>query len=209
MSRPVVVLTGFAPFGSDSTNPSWDAIEHLASQWDAGSEGVDLVVEELPVTFADVRDRLAGLLHEHRPDLLIPVGLAAGTPAVRLERVAINLCDARIADNRGDQPVDIEVVAAGEQALFTTLPVKAMHTAALERGHRVDLSLSAGTFVCNAAMYHAIDLVQGTSTRTGFIHVPDAATVRVSDVAQILKVLVHAGLAHRGRDLAVAGGALS
>lgn len=208
MSKPVVVLTGFAPFGADSRNPSWDAVELLSRSWDAQTEGVELVVEELPVTFAGVREPLERLLRTHEPEMLVPVGLAAGTPAVRLERVALNLCDARIADNDGFQPVSTEVVSSGANALFATLPVKAMQSAAGAQGHRVDLSLTAGTFVCNAAMYHALDLTRACATRTGFIHVPAATEVSVPQVAEILGSLVRAGRAHRGPDLAVAAGAI-
>ena len=209
VNRPVVVLTGFAPFGADSTNPSWEAVQQLAHGWDVGREGIELVVEELPVTFAEVRGRLSRLLQEHSPQLLLPVGLAAGTPAVRLERVAVNLCDARIPDNSGEQPVDVEVVPHGAPALFTTLPVKAMQGGLAEQKLRVDLSLTAGSFVCNAAMFHALDLTHMLATRSGFIHVPDEAAMDVLAVAEVLGALIRVGIAHEGPDLAVAGGAIS
>jgi pyroglutamyl-peptidase len=125
------LLTGFEPFGGDAVNESWEAVRTLAARW-AGDD--DLVTACLPVTFAGATAALRRLVDAHTPDVVVCAGLAAGAAAVRLERVAVNVADARIPDNAGAQPVDEPVVAGGPVGYFSTLPLKAALAALRDAG---------------------------------------------------------------------------
>jgi pyroglutamyl-peptidase len=120
---PTVLLTGFDPFGGESLNPSWQAVQSLHHKRIAGHK---VVAAQLPTVFDRSLVELARLLRQHRPALVICVGQAGGRSAISLERIAINVNDARIADNAAAQPVDTPVVAGGPAAYFTSLPIKAM-----------------------------------------------------------------------------------
>jgi pyroglutamyl-peptidase len=168
-----VLVTGFEPFGGDAVNSSADAVAALAARW-AGPD--ELVTAVLPVAFEQVRSAdgpLLRLLDEHAPDIVVAVGLADGVTQVRVERVAINLMDARIPDNDGAQPVDAPVADGGPAARFATLPVKAAVAAVRAEGIPAGVSYSAGTYVCNASFYavqHA--LAERPGVLSGFVHVP-------------------------------------
>ncbi len=177
-----VLLTSFEPFGGERVNPSMTVVDGVARTWRRAER---LVTAVLPVSFVAAADALERLLVEHDPDVLVSVGLAGGRTRVGLERVALNLCDARIPDNDGDQPADREVVAGGPLALPTSLPVKAAARVLAGRGVVVDLSTSAGTFVCNAVFYRGLAWSTGRAgRRAGFVHVPpgsiDASVAAVS-----------------------------
>lgn len=163
-----ILLTGFEPFDGDTSNPSGDAVREVAARYHGEAE---LITEVLPVTFGSAGDRLRELIAAHSPAIILAVGLAGGRPMLRLERVAVNLRDARIPDNDGNQPVDTPVVKHGQPALFTTLPVKAIARAIEAAGLTVELSLTAGAFVCNDIFYQALDAAE-PGTRAGFLHVP-------------------------------------
>ncbi|NMY57786.1 pyroglutamyl-peptidase I [Pseudomonas sp. WS 5051] len=164
-----VLLTGFEPFDQDTVNPSWEAVRLL----DGTLQGdMQIIARQLPCTFAGAPERLSQLLQEFTPTLVIAVGLGPGRTDICIERVAININDARIPDNLGYQPIDTPVVAQGPAAYFSTLPLKAMVRAIRASGIPASVSHTAGTFVCNQVFYclqHALD---GTGVRGGFIHVP-------------------------------------
>lgn len=166
-----VLVTGFEPFGGDAANPSGDAVRLLADSWDGPAE---LVTDVLPVAFASAAARLRELVTRHSPDVVVMVGLAGGRSAIGVERVAINLADARIPDNDGAQPVDEPVVAGAPAAHFATLPVKAIVAAMRNAGLAAEVSHSAGTFVCNHVFFAALEAVPA-GVAAGFVHVPWAA----------------------------------
>ncbi|MCA0325037.1 MAG: pyroglutamyl-peptidase I [Proteobacteria bacterium] len=170
---PRVLLTGFDPFGGDPINPSWRIAQALHRRQIAGHH---VQAAQLPTVFGDALARLHELLQAHPPALVICLGLAAGRGALSLERIAINVNDARIADNAGAQPIDTPVVPGGPAAYFSTLPIKAMRQAILAAGIPAEVSQTAGTFVCNHVFYglmHRLASVRALSrTRGGFIHVP-------------------------------------
>lgn len=172
-AHPCVLLTGFDAFGGASLNPSWLAVQMLAGEVLASHT---LVAAQLPTAFAGSLQALAGLLQQHKPALVICVGQAGGRSAMSLERIAINVNDARIADNTGEQPVDTPVVWNGPAAYFSTLPIKAMLQALQQAGIAAEVSQTAGTFVCNHVFYglmHALARQRnGKRTRGGFIHLP-------------------------------------
>ncbi len=198
-----VLVTGFGPFSDHADNPSALAVDALARQWPA-PDGVTLVTETLPVSFARATERVAALVAEHRPAVVLGVGLAAGRDRISLERVALNLLDARIPDVDGAQPVDVPVRPGGPLALLTTLPVKAALAALRASGLPAELSLSAGTYVCNAVMYSALAAVPD-GVPAGFVHVPATDVVPVTDVVAALGVVLETVL-RDPVDVVVPGG---
>lgn len=167
-----VLVTGFDPFGGSAVNPSWDAIHALHGREIAGHR---VIGGEIPTVFGASLLRLEALMEQHRPRLVICTGQAGGRPAISLERVAINVNDARIPDNTGAQPVDVPVLEGGPAAYFTSLPIKAMLKALLDAGVRAEVSQTAGTFVCNHTFYGLMHLLAQPAwqgVRGGMIHVP-------------------------------------
>lgn len=170
---PLILLTGFDPFGGDTTNPSSLIAQALDGQSVAGHR---VLAAQLPTAFGQSLQRLEALVRQHQPGLTLCLGQAGGRAALSLERVGINVNDARIADNQGAQPIDTPVVPGGPAAYFATLPVKAMARAVQRAGLPSEVSQTAGTFVCNHVLYglmHMLD--QGASAvgaRGGFMHVP-------------------------------------
>jgi pyroglutamyl-peptidase len=167
--RPLLV-TGFEPFGGERINPSAEVARALHGRTIEGARVVGIV---LPCVFGDSIDALRAVLDSQRPQLVLALGLAAGREGFTLERVAVNLDDARIADNAGAQPIDAPVIARGPAAHFTTLPIKAMVAALRAAGHSAAVSNSAGTFVCNHVFYGLQQaLKRRRSVRSGFMHLP-------------------------------------
>jgi pyroglutamyl-peptidase len=85
--------------------------------------------------------------------MVLALGQAGGRCDLSLERVAINVDDARMADNAGNQPIDEAVVAGGPAAYFSSLPIKAMVAGLRAAGFPASVSQTAGTFVCNHVFY--------------------------------------------------------
>lgn len=169
---PTILLTGFAPFAGEDSNPSWEAVAALDGEQILGHR---VVARCLPVEFGVSLQALRDALDETAPALVICVGQAGGRAQIGLERVAINVDDARIADNAGAQPIDEAVIAGGPAAYFSGLPIKATLAALREAGIPAEVSQTAGTFVCNHVFYglmHALRNVHGV--RGGFIHIPYA-----------------------------------
>jgi pyroglutamyl-peptidase len=209
-----VLLTGFQPFGGERLNPSWQAVSALHGARIAGHR---VVARELPVAFGSSLKALRTALREVRPSLVICVGQAGGRAQLSLERVAINVDDARIPDNTGRQPVDTPVVEEGPAAYFTTLPIKAMREALRAAGVPAEVSQTAGTYVCNHVFYglmHA--LRRQRAVRAGFVHIPyspaqaaahaGAPSLAVDTVTEGLRIAVRAALTARA-DARIAAGA--
>lgn len=165
-----ILLTGFEPFGGEEINPSLELINRLPEE--SWNQELKLYSLKLPVVFGQAIERLRVVVLETDPDIVIGIGQAGGRTALSIERVAINVNDAPIADNQGNQPVDQEINTRGPVAYFSTLPVKKMMQAAREVGVPTIVSNSAGTYVCNHLMYGILDLLQGTTKQGGFIHIP-------------------------------------
>jgi len=165
-----VLITGFEPFGGEQRNPSQEIARTLNGRIIVGRRVVGAV---LPCVFGASLAELKRLLRTHRPELVVCVGQAGGRAEITPERVAINVDDARIADNAGQQPVDRAIVLGGPAAYWSTLPIKAIVRALQRGGMPAAVSQSAGTFVCNHVFYglmHALRRRRGV--RGGFIHVP-------------------------------------
>jgi pyroglutamyl-peptidase len=213
VGQPRILLTGFDPFGGQPVNPSWLAVQALDGR---ELDGHVVVAAQLPTRFGQSLHVLRELLGQHRPALVICAGQAGGRAALSLERVAINVNDARIPDNAGAQPVDTPVVEDGPAAYFTTLPIKAMLAALLADGIRADVSQTAGTFVCNHVFYglmHLLAQPAWAGTRGGLVHVPwlpqqGAPSMTLEQLARGLEVAIHCAL-RTGADLRLAAGALN
>lgn len=170
-----VLLTGFAPFGGGSVNPSALAVEALAAETPAGAiAGLRLQTAILPVTYARAGAALHDAMHVARPDIVIAVGLAAGRADIAVERVAVNLDDATLPDNDGVVRIDTPVVPGGPVAYLADLPVKAIAARIRSAGIPASVSHSAGSFLCNHIFYLLCHEAaqSGRRPRVGFIHVP-------------------------------------
>ena len=165
-----VLLTGFAPFGGEAINPSYEAIKALP----ALIGDTEIVKIELPTVFNKSINVLYKKIKETNPDIVLCIGQAGGRYDLTLERVAINLDDARIPDNEGNQPIDEPVYLDGETAYFSNLPIKTMVAALRKNNIPASVSNSAGTFVCNHIMYGLMHFIKQNNLkiRGGFMHVP-------------------------------------
>ncbi|MBB6480714.1 pyroglutamyl-peptidase I [Spirochaeta isovalerica] len=165
-----VLLSGFDPFGGEEINPSWEVVRSLPDSL----KGHILVKTQLPTAFGESFHNLNSLWDRENPDIVLAVGQAGGRSGLSVERVAINLDDGRIPDNRGRQPVDSPITEDGPDGYFSNLPVKAMVRASIEAGIPASLSFSAGTFVCNHIMYRILHRINtgDSKIKGGFIHVP-------------------------------------
>jgi len=164
-----ILLTGFEPFGVEAINPSWEVARSLQGQIIGGAT---VHARCLPTTFAGAPRALADALAVLKPEIVIALGLASGRTEISIERVAVNLIDARIADNAGERPQDVPVREEAPAAYFSTLPIKAMRNGLRAAGHPAGLSLSAGAFVCNQVFFELQHQLAGRGLRSGFIHVP-------------------------------------
>lgn len=159
-----ILLTGFEPFGKASSNPSGEIVKQIS--------GENIITAILPVAYAQSAERLLALIAEHNPDVVICLGQAEGRKVITPERIAINLDDARLADNEGVMRNDVKILEDGPDGYFSTLPVKEIVEAIKEAGVPASVSLSAGAFLCNHVFYVAQNKFAGTKVRSGFVHVP-------------------------------------
>lgn len=164
-----ILLTGFDPFGGESINPAWEAVKRVKAP-----AGAELIRLEVPTVFGRSITTVLTSMRLHRPDVVVCVGQAAGRSEITPERVAINIADASIPDNEGNTPCDEPIYPEGENACFSTLPVKAMVEAIKAAGLPASLSNTAGTFVCNQLMYGLLYHIsrEFPGVGGGFIHVP-------------------------------------
>lgn len=165
-----LLLTAFEPFGGETINPSWEVAKIL----DGRIVGdMQIIAKCLPCVFGDSLKALEAAINTTQPNMVISLGQAGGRSDITPERVAINIDDARIADNAGKQPIDEPIIVDGEPAYFTTLPVKAMVQALQQCGIAASVSNTAGTFVCNHVFYGLQHLAQQYGIdKSGFIHIP-------------------------------------
>ena len=159
-----ILLTGFEPFGKATLNPSGEIVKQISDD--------NIITAILPVAFAQSAEKLLSLIAEHNPDVVISLGQAEGRTHISPERIAINLDDARLADNEGVIRNDMPIIAGGPVAYESTLPIKDIVKAINDAGVPAAISLSAGAFLCNHVFYVAQDHFKGTKVRSGFVHVP-------------------------------------
>ena len=164
-----ILLTGFEPFGGEAINPSWELARALEGR--AIGEAV-VHARLLPCVFGEALVALRQALLEIEPVLVLALGQAGGRNELSIERVAINVDDARIADNAGAQPIDEPVVPDGPAAYFSTLPIKTMVAGLRAAGYPAGVSQTAGTFVCNHVFYGLQHALKDSPVRSGFMHIP-------------------------------------
>jgi pyroglutamyl-peptidase len=210
-----ILLTSFEPFGGERQNPSWLAVQQLNGyQLD---DEVQIISRQLPCEFVQSQRELLSAIDELKPVLVLAVGQAGGRTELCFEKVAINLIDARIADNAGQQPVDQPVLSQGPAAYFTTLPIKAMVQRLRQQGIPASVSYTAGTYVCNTVFYALMHKVKNTpAVPAGFLHIPYApeqavgkavASMPVELVVRALKLCLPLAL-QQTEDLQIAAGTL-
>jgi len=165
-----VLVTGFEPFGGEKINPSWEAVKGLPEK----IEDAEIIKHQLPVSFKGVKEKLPKIIEDVRPDVVVLTGQAGGRVNITVERVAINVMDARMEDNEGYKPENEPIFEDAPAAYFATIPVKRIVNALRENKIPAMVSNSAGTYVCNTAMYTALHYIaiNGLEAKAGFIHVP-------------------------------------
>lgn len=165
-----VLITGFDPFGGEAINPAWEAVNALPREID----GIEIIKVQIPTVFKKSAQKLFETIDTVKPNAVICVGQAGGRFDFNVERIAINVDDARIPDNEGKQPIDEKIFEDGENAYFATLPIKAMVEETRKAGVPASVSNTAGTFVCNHIMYSLLYYLSrnNLNIRGGFIHVP-------------------------------------
>ena len=209
-----VLITGFEPFGGETVNPSWEVVKQLDG---AIIDDCRVVARQLPCVFGESLSVLNAAIDALQPSVVLAVGQAGGRVDVTVERVAINIDEARIPDNHGQQPVDVAIVEGGPAAWFSTLPIKAIVAALRESGIPASVSQTAGTFVCNHVMYGVLHkLADNPEVKGGFIHIPylpeqaaahpGAPSMATQTVKQALEIAITVALRQEA-DIKVVGGA--
>lgn len=215
-AMPTVLITGIEPFDGETLNPSWEAARRLDGEEVAGAR---LVARQLPCVIGKVVGVLRQAIQDVQPDLVICLGQAGGRSDVTVERVAINVVDARIPDNDGHQPIDEPVVEGGPAAYFSSLPIKAIVRDLRAGGVPASVSLTAGTYNCNTIFYGLAHFIatERPALRGGFVHVPylpematrhpGAPSLALDVLMHGVKIMVATSLAVT-QDIKVGGGAL-
>ena len=165
------LVTGFEKWGEEPGNPT----ERLVSILDGKKVGdIEIHGFLLPVAFNRARKEIISKIEEIRPDIIINTGLAASRLVISIERVAVNIVDARRPDNDGIRPIDEPIDPEGPFAYPSTLPTRRILERLKSNGIPAKLSYSAGTYLCNFVMYLSLRTIDklGIRSLSGFIHVP-------------------------------------
>ena len=165
-----VLVTGFDPFDKDIINPAYEAVKKLPNK----IKDAEIIKLEIPTSFERSRIAIEEAIEKYCPDIILSIGQAGGRNEITIEKVAINLLEARIKDNDGYQPSDLPIKEDGETAYFTNLPIKGIVSHIKENNIPATISYTAGTFVCNSVMYNVLYLINKkyNNIKGGFIHVP-------------------------------------
>ena len=212
-----ILLNGCDPFGGDSINPSWEVVRRIPRKIkDAEIKGI-----QIPTVFQKSFEVLKREMESFNPDVVICVGQAGGRQGITPERIAINIDDARIADNEENQPIDFPIQEDGDSAYFSTLPIKAMVDKMIASGYPASVSNSAGTFVCNHIMYQILYFAAKfqPTLKAGFIHVPflpeqvkeknQYPSMELEEMVQALTLCVETVIEYQDKeDIKTIGGAI-
>lgn len=208
-----VLITGFDPFGGEKINPAWEAVRALPDNID----GIEVVKLQIPTVFKKSAKKLFENIDSVKPDVVICVGQAGGRYEFSVERVGINVDDGRIPDNDGYQPVDSPVFEDGENAYFSTLPIKAIVEEVKKAGIPAAVSNTAGTYVCNHIMYSLLYYLNknNLNIKGGFIHVPfipeqvvekkNTPYMELTRITKALEISIKA-IRDYEKDLVISGG---
>ena len=198
-----LLLTAFDPFGGSAINPAQEAVKLVADR----IGDVEVIKLEVPTVFGKSIAAVTAAIEQEKPHAVLCIGQAGGRYGLTPERVAINVDDASIADNEGNQPMDTPIFPDGAPAYFSTLPIKAMVAAIREAGLPASVSNTAGTFVCNHLMYGVLYTLakHHPVIRGGFMHVPfipsqtlqhAAPSMNQQDIARGIEAAIAAIAAH-------------
>ena len=208
-----LLLTAFSPFGGEKINPSLEAVKLVKDK----ILETDIIKLEVPTVFGKSIKIVADTIEKEKPDYVLCIGQAGGRYGITPERVAINIDDARIPDNEGNQPIGIPIFADGEPAYFSNLPVKSIVEEIRKEGLPASLSNSAGTYVCNHLMYGVLYTLSKKfkEVKGGFIHVPfvpeqtvdkpDKPSMSLTDIVRGLEAAIKAAVENQ-TDINVTGG---
>lgn len=212
-----ILVTGFDPFGGEAINPAWESVKELGK---IESAHYQVELRQIPTVFDKSMEQLYAALEETKPDLVFCIGQAGGRTDISIERVAINVNDARIPDNEGNQPIDTPIQEEGPVAYWSTLPIKAIVHEMKQNGVPASVSQTAGTYVCNHLFYGLMHYLakQQSATRGGFIHIPylpeQAAkhvgqpSMSLETIVKGLRIAIEAAITH-DHDIVVGGGQIS
>lgn len=210
-----VLITGFDPFGGEKVNPAWLAVKKMKDQ----IAGAEIVKVQIPTVFRDSINKLEQAIEMEKPDITLCIGQAGGRYELSVERVAINVDDARIPDNKDNQPIDKAIYEDGQNAYFAKLPIKTMVKNAKDNNIPAAVSNTAGTFVCNHIMYGLLYLIEKKypEMKGGFIHVPfiveqvidkkNTPSMSLEDITKGLEYFVEAAIKN-DKDIEVTGGTI-
>lgn len=209
-----ILITGFDPFDKEKINPAYEAVKKLPDR----IQTANIIKLEIPTVFYDAAQRLDEAIQQYQPEIVICVGQAGGRTHLTPEFVAINYMDARIPDNKGNQPLQSRIEESGPDAYFTKLPVKAICEELKTAGIPAAVSYSAGTYVCNYLMYSLLYLIDHKypDMRGGFIHVPydtsqaaklssSTPSMPIDMISKGLEKAIVACIQHK-EDLLISGG---
>lgn len=211
-----ILITAFEPFNQEKVNPALEAVRQL----DPAMIKADLIKLEVPTAFYQAIGRVEAVIQAEQPDIVVAIGQAGGRFGITPERVAINLDDALIKDNLGQQPIDQPIRKDGPAAYFSTLPIKAIVHQLRAAGIPASVSNSAGTFVCNHLMYGILDILTKSypEARGGFIHVPyipeqvvqksNQPSMALDDITHGLVIALNT-IVHYQTDLNLVGGTIA
>jgi len=191
-----LLVTGFEPFGEEAINPSALAAELVQVP------GVKKQVLILPTEFNRCTIPVIAAIRQYQPKWVVMLGQASGRTQVTPERLAVNLDDASIPDNAGQQPQEQQISSNAPVAYFSTLPIRDMVVAMRAEGVPAQISNTAGTYVCNHLFYKVMDFLvsSGQQTRAGFIHIPLLPNQVLKDTRPSMEL----GLCCRGLEAALA-----
>lgn len=220
-----IVVTGFEPFGGEQLNPSWEVARRMDGlQIQTAHMTAHVTAVKLPCSFSASLGVLQQAIQTYQPEVVLALGQADGRSDISVERVAINVCDARIADNEGQQPIDVPVIQGAPAAYFSTLPIKTMVQAMRACGFAAGISQTAGTFVCNQVFFGMQHALAGGQVLSGFVHIPllpeqaaqrSGASLPSMSVEVLRDGLVCAlkavieSIGHHRADLKISGGTLN
>ncbi len=211
-----ILLTGFDPFGGEGINPSYEAIKKVT----INNSSIKVIKKEIPTVFKKAIEVLDETIEMEKPDIVICTGQAGGRFDISLERIGINIIDARIPDNDGDQPIDEKIFEDGQEAYFSTIPIKAIVKSLRENGIPASVSNTAGTFVCNCILYGLMYLIDKKypTIKGGFVHVPflpeqviervNAPSMSLENIARGFEIIIET-VSTTEHDIKEIGGTIS
>lgn len=165
-----ILITGFQGYGARAINPAEEVAKALDNQ-QIGPARVQSRI--LPVANSTLGANIQSLIEELQPRIVICLGLWPGEPTIRVERVGVNISAFEIPDNEGAL-VNGPVIDGGPVARQSGLPVERIVRTLLDADIPARPSSTAGNFLCNALMYHTLNVTEkiDTSIKAGFIHLP-------------------------------------